>query len=127
APAPPLNRCSRWSLWERAVLAHVAEPSDCQKAIEERQAGIDDDQSEADAVRDGIRAELQRRGHNPDAEVVWIPSATAAQIVNRIENEERRPFNRAMTHLYMLNISEIRKSNRHGRGCVWTGQKADPS
>ncbi len=125
-----LQRYSRWSTWEQAVLARVADPSECQRVIAERQAGIDDDQTEADVVRDGFREELKRRGHSPDTDVVFIPSKEAAIIINRIENEERRPFPRAMNHLYMLAISEIRKSNRGGsmggRGCVWVGEHSEP-
>lgn len=127
-PAPALKRFSRWSTWEKAVLSRVADPSECQKVIEERQTAIDDDQTEADLVRDGFRQELFRRGHNPDSEMIFIPSRTAAQIVNSIENEEKRPYGRAMVHLYTLTIPELRKSNRGmGRGCVWAGRDADPS
>jgi hypothetical protein len=125
-PGADLNRFSRWSMWERAVLSRVGDPAECQRVIEERQAAIDDDQSQADSVREGFREELHRRGHCPDTQIVWMPSKEAAAIVNRVENEERRPFNRAMTHLYMLGIPEIRRSNRGGRGCVWTGLRADP-
>jgi hypothetical protein len=74
----PLNRYSRWSIWEQAVLSRVPDPSECQKVIEERQAEIDDDQTEADMVRAGIREELIRRGHSPDTEVLWISSKDAA-------------------------------------------------
>jgi hypothetical protein len=35
--AEPLNKVSRWGSWEQAVLSKVAEPSDCQKVILERQ------------------------------------------------------------------------------------------
>jgi hypothetical protein len=129
APAPPLARYSRWSAWEKAVLSRVAEPSDCQKVIEDRQAAIDDDQDGAEEVRAGIHAELLRRGHDPDAEKIWVPSQVAAALVNKIENELHRPYPRAMAHLYTLNIPEIRKSNRgdRGGGCTWTGRGADPA
>jgi hypothetical protein len=126
-PAAPLGRYSRWSLWEQAVLSRVADPSECQRVIEERQGAIDDDQTEADLVADGIREELARRGHNPDTEVIWISSADMARIVNQSENEKHRPYPRAMARLYLLKIPEIRKSNRtHAKGCVWTGSKAEP-
>jgi hypothetical protein len=124
----PLRHFSRWSTWEKAVLSRVADPSECQKVIEERQAAIDEDQTEADTVREGIREELRHRGHNPEAEVIWFPSGEMARILNRIENEDHRPFPRAMAHLYMLGIPEIRKSNRgEARGCTWTGLQAEPT
>lgn len=127
APAPALTKFSRWSTWERAVLSRVADPSECQKVIEERQAAIDEDQTEAEIVRDGFREELKHRGHNPDTEVIWIPSKVAAQIINRIENEDRRPTPRAIIRLYLMSIPELRRSNRaKARGCVWTGPDAAP-
>jgi hypothetical protein len=126
APAERLQCYSRWSTWEQAVLSRVAEPSECQAVIEERQAVVDIDQTESDIVRAGFRDELIRRGHSPDSETIWLASEDAAKLVNRIENEDRRPFNRAMSHLYTLAIPEIRRSNRgaRGRGCEWVGQAA---
>jgi hypothetical protein len=72
---------------------------------------------------------LIRRGHNPDTAVLWFASNDMARLVNRIENDDRRPFPRAMAHLYTLAVPEIRKSNRgdKGRGCVWHGLRADPA
>ena len=122
APGRRLTTFSRWSIWEKAVLSRVDDPEKCQALIAERQAAIDEDQSESDTVADGVRGELFRRGHVPEKECIWIPSADIAQLLNRLENEPHRAFNRAMTHLYTLNIPEIRKSKSDGeRGCLWTG------
>ncbi len=126
-PAPKLLRYSRWSTWEQAVLSRVGDPSECQRVIEERQAAIDDDQTTTDLVREGIREILTQRGHDPEKDVIWIPSAVAAPIINAIENELHRPFPRTMVHLYTLQIPEIHKSNRGTqKGCVWAGGKAEP-
>ncbi len=127
-PVAPLTRYSRWSLWEDAVLSRVAEPSDCQRVIEERQAAVDDDQNDQDFLRQGFRDELKSRGNDPDTEIVFIPSGDAAAIANKIEGEEKRPYNRAMMHLFTLGIPEIRKSARGGkRGCAWVGPAATPN
>jgi len=56
----------RWSTWEKGILSRIGDPAECQRVIEERQAAIDDDQTEADIVREGVRAELRRRGASPD-------------------------------------------------------------
>lgn len=126
-PAPRLARFSRWSMWEQAVLARVAEPADCQKVIEERQGAMDDDQDEADLVRLGLRQELKNRRHDPDLEIIRIPSCTMGALLNKVENKLHRPFNQAMAHLYALGVPEIRRSRTgKAKGCMWTGLKAPP-
>src|SRR5262249_38538861 len=49
-PVGRLERYSRWSAWEQAVLSRVAEPAEAQRVIEERQEAVDGDQAEADLV-----------------------------------------------------------------------------
>jgi hypothetical protein len=116
-----LERYSRWSAWEAAVLARVAEPAECQKVIAERQDAIDDDQAEAALVREGFVRELQRRGHDPEAEAIWIPSADAAAFVNAATGEQY-PVRRASVYLATLTIRELRKSDVNGsRGWCWRG------
>jgi hypothetical protein len=124
APAEPLKQHSRWGAWEDAVLARVAEPSDCQKVILERQEAVDDDAEEAGLVRDFFRSALRGRGHDPDRDAVFIPTATASAWVNEATNE-KRPTNIAGTHLGTLTIGELRKSKRDGaRGWAWRGKQA---
>jgi hypothetical protein len=125
APATPLTKYTRWAAWEAAVLAHVAAPADCQKVIAERQEAVDDDAAEATIVRDYFYDELQRRGHDPDTDVIWIPSNVAATLLNQALNENR-PTNKAANYLRTLGIEELQKSDRggFGRGWVWRGRKA---
>jgi hypothetical protein len=125
-PVQPLARYSRWSAWEQAVLARVADPAAAQKAIEERQAALDDDQAEADVVRLAFVQELRRRRHVPEREAVWIPTAVAAAIVNQATGE-KYPVNRAAVYLRTLSIQELRKCDYKGlRGWAWRGQSSDP-
>jgi hypothetical protein len=125
-PVPTLSRYSRWSAWEQAVLAHVAEPSDCQKVIEERQEAIDDDKAEADHVRTAFVEELRRRRHDPDREVIWISSTDAARILG-LATGEQMPTRRATTYLRTLGILELRKCDYKGsRGWSWRGKRAQP-
>jgi hypothetical protein len=123
-PTPSLPHYSRWSAWEQAVLAHVADPVAAQQQIEERQASMDDDQAEADLVRQAFVAELNRRGHLSEEEAVWIPSTTAAEIVNAATGE-RYPTRRASSFLATLPIPELRKCDYKGqRGWAWRGARA---
>jgi hypothetical protein len=120
-PAARLERYSRWSAWEQAVLARLPDPAKVQTAIRERQTGMDDDQAEADLVKNAFAQELRRRGHLPDEEAVWIPAAVVAEIVNTATGE-KRPVNKAGAYLRTLSIHELRRSNRgHGRGWLWQG------
>jgi hypothetical protein len=125
--APLLKRHSRWAAWESAVLSKVGEPSDCQRVIVERQGAVDGDQEDADLVRDAFAAELIRRRHDPEREAVFIPSATAADIVNQA-TREKRPVNKATAYLGTLAIKELRRSKwtaDSSRGYCWRGLQAD--
>jgi hypothetical protein len=122
-PVQPLARHSRWGAWEDAVLARIGDPAECQKVIMERQGDVDDDGSEADIVRQAFIAELWFRRHNPETDIVWIPSREAALIVTEA-TMEKRPTNKANSYLAMLHIPELRKSDRTARGWVWTGHNA---
>jgi hypothetical protein len=119
-----LGRYNRWGAWEAGVLSRVGDPSECQKVIAERQEAVDDDANEAATVRDAFRAELQRRGHDPDAEALWIPSAVAAEVVCAATNE-RYAINKASAYLGTLSIPELRKSDLGGgRGWAWRGRQS---
>ena len=114
----------RWSAWEQGVLSRIAEPSDCQKTILERQDDVDEDTSEAAIVREWFASELERRRHSPDSARVFIPSRDAAEWVNEATGE-RRSVSKACSYLAQLNLGEIRKSASNGnRGFAWTGSKA---
>jgi hypothetical protein len=114
-PPKPLDQYTRWASWEAGVLSHVADPAECQKVIQERQGAIDEDAGESQAVREAFRLELQRRGHRPDDEAVWISAVDAAAVVN-VATGERFPVNRAGVYLGTLAIPELRKSDGGGVG-----------
>ena len=123
-PAQTLATCSRWGAWERGVLAQVDEPSKCQRVIEERQAEADNERSESDGVAEHLADGLRNRGHVPDTDVVFIPSADAAQMLNEATGE-RYATNRANAYLGVLRIPQLRKSDRgSGRGWIWIGKNA---
>jgi hypothetical protein len=124
----PLKSYSRWAAWEREVLAHVGGANACQQLIVSRQGEVDDDAAEADVVRDFFVAELERRGHKPEQESVWLSSAEAAAWVQNATGEFRPP-NKATNYLANLRIAELRKSKRDdfgGRGWCWHGKGAGP-
>jgi hypothetical protein len=122
--APALSDYSRWSTWEREVLAHVRGAAECQELIRDRQAEADDDQAEADIVREFFEQELTRRGHDPERQAILISSKEAAEWLAAATGEDR-PINRASTLLRTLHIPELRKSDRSShRGWCWRGKRA---
>jgi hypothetical protein len=125
-PVKPLARHSRWGAWEDAVLAHVAEPAACQRAIVESQAEVDDDRAQAVEVARAFEAELRWRGHDPGRELVWVPAAEAAKVLNgALGEKEKYPTNKAGVLLGTLGISMLRRNDRGGwgRGWLWTGRE----
>jgi hypothetical protein len=104
----------------------VAEPADCQRVLEERQAAIDGDEEEKELVRDAFVKTLKEKGYRADTANVWIGSSDVARIVNEATGETRRPTNRTTAYLSTLGISELRRRNdgEWGRGFSWLGVKA---
>jgi hypothetical protein len=124
--AGKLESYSRWSLWERDVLARLPEPADAQKVIAERQGCVDDDDAEAALVRERFVAELRCRNIDPQTDAAFIPSALAALWLCEAAGE-KMPTNRASAHLATLAIGELRKSSDDGqRGFRWQGKDCSP-
>jgi hypothetical protein len=97
-PKPELARYSRWGAWEQEVLACVPRADVCQVVIVKRQAEVDGDQEDSDLVRGAFVAALRTNLHDPDTQVVFIPSSEAARIVNEATGE-CRPTQRATSYL----------------------------
>jgi hypothetical protein len=113
---------SRWASWERHVLGKVPEWAKLQDLILERQRAIDDDDEDRQLVIDHFREELKVRGHDPDGERIFVPSAEAAAWVSTA-TRTAYPTNKASSFLNGLSISELRKSDRgKARGWIWTGR-----
>jgi hypothetical protein len=127
-PVPRLERYCRWDAWEQDVLAHVRDPDAAQRHVAQRQQELDDEAPEADLVRAAFAQFLERRGHVPLRDVVFIPSRVAADVVNEATGE-RRPTNKASAYLGTLSITELRKSKQGDdgvRGWCWRGKESPP-
>jgi hypothetical protein len=119
----PITEFSRWGEWEQQVLSKVDKPADCQALINDRRRLIDDDRQEKDLVADQFRTELQRLRHDPDKEVLFIPSAQAADWLGHALGKTM-PTNRATTYLRNLGLDELRITKTGGRpGWKWRHPK----
>ena len=73
-----LEKFSRWSTWESAILARFDDPVAMQKMISNRQKETDSDSDDAIAIADYFRERLRFAGYDPNKAVVHIPSRLAA-------------------------------------------------
>jgi hypothetical protein len=122
-----LESYSRWADWEDGVLSRVADPGSAQKLIAERQADIDSDDDEADAIREAFAAALRENKYDPDTAAVFFTCKDAAQIVNGAEGTSRTSTG-TTAYLKTLTIRELRRGKSDAkRGWVWRGSKASPS
>jgi hypothetical protein len=125
-PVASLAEHGRWGSWEAAVLAHVADPAACQKAIRERQEDADDDSGEADLVRDLFITELTDQGHDPRYGVVRIPTDIAARWCNAALGQ-RRELPKASAYLGTLEVPELKRwRSGKKRGWTWIGEESQP-
>jgi len=117
---------TRKANWEQEVLARVAaDVGACRALIAERSAAIDDDEEEQDLVRAAFREELKARKHEPATGVIFLPSATVADWLNRATGD-RLKTNQASAKLKRMGIPELTKSKREGcPGFIWRGAGAE--
>jgi hypothetical protein len=131
-PADQLDHFSRWSSWERDVLARLAEPAEAQAVIRERQAEADAEQEGCTLIEEFFEAKLVDLGYAIDIDRVHIPVAIAAKWTNLALNDNQgtasvsRMLNNLCTEDKLSRISRDR-SRTHGRGFLWCGIHSDPS
>jgi hypothetical protein len=119
---PGVTTPTRWSSWEREVLSKVTLPEQCQKAIAQRQGGVDVDAEDSLEVEWFFRQRIHRSGYDPDEAYLFIRSRVIASWLE-LATGERWPTNRASAHIKTLRITTLRKSARDGwPGWVWTGK-----
>lgn len=120
-----LERYSRWSAWERAVLEKLDDPAGCQRVILQRQREVDDDANEAEVVRDAIAALILEGGFDPDSHVVFIASRQLAWCLSQATGEKVGET-KVSARLRALGINELAKKTRCAKanGWIWRGQRA---
>ena len=129
-PVQKIAGFTRWGTWERDIIGRLPNPEALQKLIRERREAVDDDQEEADLIRDAIAQELRERGHGePNEAGVRIPAAAMAEIVGKALSEKLTTTT-AGTKLKAIGgaIPELTKKTYCGRKLwLWTGRDRNPT
>lgn len=125
-----LEKASRWGAWERDVLSRLPEPGDAQALILERQAECDADGDDGEMIDDHFAERLRELGYDPDTIQVRIPVRVVAYWFNEATGETNRVASVTRRLNQMAGEGQVRrlavdKSNRHGRGFIYTGPMAD--
>lgn len=129
-PAAQLEKFTRWATWEKAVLSRLAEPTEAQAVITDRQGAVDVDADEAEHMEEYFAGQLRGLGYDPNAERVFIPSMVAARWLNWATNENHRTIaaGRIISQLCTECRFRCLRPNKHkgwGRGLVWEPTEAD--
>jgi hypothetical protein len=123
-PAPALEPSSRWSSWERDVLARVPLAEQCQEAMKTRQAEQDADDDEAHLIREYTYECLSDTfGTDPETLSVFIGNKHVGWLVGRALDEKvsKAKAKRIVERLRIPGLKPYRTST--ARGVLWTGEK----
>jgi hypothetical protein len=135
-PGVALGKFSRWSTWERDVLARLPEPTDTQRVILERQGEVNVEAEELEIIENFIERRLTTLNYNTATEVIHIPVEIVAEWFNSATNEkhrtqaESRQLNQAAKEAAAKGKTYRLKqgpSRTHGRGFLWIGKEGTPS
>jgi len=120
-----IKKHGRWAEWEAAVLSKVRNPLKCQQTVMKRQQAIDDDQDEADLVKQHIAGKLQSERLDPNRCHVFLPSIVLASWITEVVGKTMPPT-KVTPYLKTLGIPELLRPGRTAKkaGWIWKGQKA---
>lgn len=124
----PVQQITRWGTWQQGVLTRLPDPDRLIGLIVDRQKELDEDQSEADALREEIvRAiETPLSGISGSAEdaIAWFSAAQMAVLLSRATGERVNPVH-AGRKIASLGVRGLKKLNlRTGKGWRWAGDRA---
>jgi hypothetical protein len=118
-----------WERWESEVLSLLPNPDGLIDLILSRQAGADEDQSEADDLRAKIVEEVSfalTASDDAETRTVFISSQRMAEMLAKVTGNGKHSEPRSATR-YVLTLG-VERLERYGmtgrRGFVWRGNKA---
>jgi hypothetical protein len=124
--AYPMVKHSRWGAWEHAVLSRLDNPDGLLAEITSRQEVVDDECDEAEIIREYFVAELLRRGHDPEADVISITAAQLAQMFNAASGR-RLEVHTASKHMKTLHIPELTQRRTSSKNQWFWSRTSVPS
>jgi hypothetical protein len=125
----PLERHSRWSTWERDVLARLAEPAETQALILERQGRFNVEEEEHAIVEVYFDRRLTGLNYNTAMQVIRIPNETVTEWFNAATNERQRTTAVSRTLRQAHTEGKIHRlkpdgCRSFGRGFLWVGESS---
>lgn len=127
----PLERYTRWGLWERAVLSRFPCCQEIQQVIADRQSTSNVEDEEAGLIEEHFQKELEELGYSPLVESIFIPSRVACEWYNRATNEKHSTTGSTRSIKQKVQEKTFRciklcANRHHGRGFVWQSETHDP-
>lgn len=124
-PGAPLDRVTRWGVWEQDVLSRVPHPNACMASVEERTGSMDADDDDSDRIRDTLAHVLKSFSKAADRSRVLINSPALVHLIQLALNERNITANGASALVKSLGVKGFAKSNRNGaRYWLWSGDDA---
>jgi hypothetical protein len=125
----PLEKSTRWGLWEKYVLGLEHNPTAILDLIVARQEGSDVEAEESNNLEDYIYDRLSELNLYPDSTRVFISALTMSSFVTAALKEKMTTI--ASSRLVSQRIAEgtikhltVAPSRKFGRGFVWHGDFA---
>lgn len=128
-PAVTLERFTRWSSWERSILARLDNPPILQKLIDTRASDADEDKTTANSICEYFEEKLRDFGYDTDVDVVHIPGHIATEWMIEATGKEfsKRSAGASLKNLVdggSLRNFSLNPSRKHGRGWIWNSGHA---
>ncbi|QDU46604.1 hypothetical protein Mal52_51260 [Symmachiella dynata] len=127
-----LTKFTRWGDWEREIVARLPEPTEAQAVIAERQDIADSELEEGELIEEHFANELERLHYDANADHVFIPTAVAAEMLNKAAGEKLKTQSAAKKMAAMIEKGNFKRiqvcpSRAYGRGFIWAGENSNPN
>lgn len=121
---------SRWGTWEAEVLARLADPTEAQAVIKERQSSLDADTDDSEQFEEYVDAKIKELNYSA-SDRVHIPNTTAvhwyeAALEEKITTTKFTRLLKQWVGTRMVKNLVTNPSRKQGRGIVWSGASALP-
>jgi hypothetical protein len=126
--AAPLRGHTRWSAWEANVAAKVSGAEEFLAEAARRRVALDNDDAEAEMVREYFARQIRALDYNPDRVHCHISARLVAEWLEQALGEKQGSHSRASQRLANLTIAELHAGLKFKgvRGFDWRGADTPP-